>query len=226
MPNSTNNSLSFVTTPAGSRIPKTGTLAYHPSIGFAEVVGRVGDRVRILVTDFSDAARVTLRAGTPEETTVSRKEWMERVAATSEISALIEIDALDARSADPLDALYEARPLVKQMQESIISRTRGAREMLVNLDATGGIDWEFDEYMTNAPARKITRGKAPAPRPYQKPASRVGTLEDPTKPDWLVAEMNECFGDTWSPVNTERDEAFHAYAKAQQNEAAKQIPRG
>ena len=206
MPNSTNNSPSFVTTPAGSRIPKIGTLAYHPSIGFADVVGRVGERVRILVSDFSEATDVVLSSGT-----ISRKAWMSRVAETSENTALAMIDHLDARSADPLDALYEARPLVKQMQESIISRTRGVREMLVAVDGAEDVGWEFDEYMTNAPARKITRGKAPAPRPQPKPVSRVGTLEDPTKPDWLVAEMNECFGDTWSPVNTERDEAFNAY---------------
>ena len=196
MPNSTNNSPSFVKTPAGSRIPKMGTLAYHPNIGFAEVVGRVGDRVRIRVNDFSEATDVALR-----KETITRKAWMQRLADASENSALAEIDGLDARCADADDALYEARPLVKQMQESIISRTRRANEMLINLDAAGSIDWEFDEYMTYTPKSKTKRGKAPAPRPYQAPASRVGTLEDPTKPDWLVAEMNECFGDYWIPSN-------------------------
>ena len=194
MTNQNTNSPAYVTTPAGSRIPKMGTLAYHPNIGFAEVVGRVGDRVRIRVTDFSEATDVVLASGT-----ISRKAWMSRVAEASENTALAMMDALDARSADPLDALYEARPLVKQMQESIISRTRGANEMIVNLDATGSLDWEFDEYMTYTPKRSIKKAKAPAPRPYQAPASKVGTLEDPTKPDWLVAEMNECFGDTWQP---------------------------
>ncbi len=194
MTNQTTNSPAYVTTPAGSRIPKTGTLAYHPNIGFAEVVGRVGDRVRIRVTDYSDATDVVLASGT-----ISRKAWMARLAEASENTALAMMDALDARSADPLDALYEARPLVKQMQESIISRTRGANEMIVNLDATGSLDWEFDEYLVDAPKRTIKKAKAPAPRPYQAPASKVGTLEDPTKPDWLVAEMNECFGDTWQP---------------------------
>ena len=196
MSNSTSNSTTFVTTPAGSRIPKMGTLAYHPNIGFAEVVGRVGDRVRIRVTDFSEASDVVLASGT-----ISRKAWMSRVAEASENTALAMIDALDARSADPLDALYEARPLVKQMQESIISRTRGVNEMIVNLDATASLDWEFDEYMTSTPKRSIKKAKAPAPRPYQAPASNVGTLEDPTKPDWLVAEMNEAFGDMWTPAN-------------------------
>ena len=194
MTNQNTNPPAFVTTPAGSRIPKTGTLAYHPNIGFAEVVGRVGDRVRIRVTDFSEATDVVLASGT-----ISRKAWMSRLAEASETNALAMMDALDARSADPLDALYEARPLVKQMQESIISRTRGANEMIVNLDAGGSLDWEFDEYMTYTPSRKLKKAKAPAPRPYQAPASKVGTLEDPSKPDWLVAEMNECFGDTWQP---------------------------
>ena len=194
MTNPNTNSPAFVTTPAGSRIPKTGTLAYHPNIGFAEVVGRVGDRVRIRVTDFSEATDVVLSSGT-----ISRQAWMARLAEASENNALAMMDALDARSADPLDALYEARPLVKQMQESIISRTRGANEMIINLDATGSLDWEFDEYMTYTPSRKLKKAKAPAPRPYQAPASKVGTLEDPTKPDWLVAEMNECFGDAWMP---------------------------
>ena len=196
MPNSTNTSPSFVTTPAGSRIPKIGTLAYHPSIGFCDVVGRVGERARIRVTDFSEATDVVLASGT-----ISRKEWLERVAATSEISALIEIDALDARSADPLDGLYEARPLVKQMQESIISRTRGVNEMLVAIDGAEDVGWEFDEYLVATPSSKRIRGKAPAPRPQPKPVSKVGTLEDPTKPEWLVAEMNEAFGDMWTPAN-------------------------
>ena len=195
MTNQNTNSPAFVLTPAGSRIPKMGTLAYHPCIGFAEVVGRVGDRVRIRVSDFSEATDVVLASGT-----ISRKAWMARVAEASENGALAEIDALDARCADPLDALYEARPLVKQMQESIISRTRGANEMLINLDATGSLDWEFDEYMTYAPKRSIKKVKAPAPRPYQAPASNVGTLEDEERPDWLVAELNETFGDMWTPT--------------------------
>ena len=195
------NSLPFVTTPAGSRIPKIGTIACHPSIGFAEVVGRVGERVRIRVTDFSDASDVTLRAGTPEETTISRKAWMARVAETSENSALLEIDGLDARLLDDSDGLFGAAALVKQFQESIISRTRGANEMVVAIDGAEDVGWEFDEYLVDTPSRKKVRAKAPAPRPQPKPVSRVGTLEDPTKPDWLVAEMNEAFGDMWTPAN-------------------------
>ena len=200
------NSLPFVTTPRGSRIPKIGTLAYHPSIGFCDVIGRVGERVRIRVTDFSDATEVVLASGT-----ISRRDWMKRLAATSDNTALAECAALDARGQDETDALYGASPLIRQLQESIMSRCRGANEMLVALDGAEAIGWEFDEYLVSTPSRKTLRGKAPAPRPYQKPASRVGTLEDPTKPDWLVAEMNECFGDMWTPANPERDAAFNAY---------------
>ena len=70
----------------------------------------------------------------------------------------------------------------------------------------------------STPSRKTLRGKAPAPRPQPKPVSRVGTLEDPTKPDWLVAEMNECFGDMWTPANSERTEALRE-ADARSHEA-------
>ena len=116
MTNQTTNSPAYVTTPAGSRIPKTGTLAYHPNIGFAEVVGRVGDRVRIRVTDFSEATDVVLAAGTPEETTISRIAWMKRVADATDVVALAECAHLDARATDDQDALYGASPLVRQLQ--------------------------------------------------------------------------------------------------------------
>ena len=195
MTNPTTNSPAFVLTPAGSRIPKTGSLAYHPSIGFADVVGRVGERVRIRVTDFSEATDVVLRSGT-----ISRQAWMSRVAETSDASALAECAVYDARAQVETDALYGASPLVRQLQESVISRTRGANEMIVAIDGAEDVGWEFDEYMTYTPKAKRTRGKAPAPRPQPKPVSKVGTLEDPTKPDWLVAEMNECFGDAWTPA--------------------------
>ncbi len=213
MPNSTDNSLTFVTTPAGSRIPKIGSLACHPDIGFADVVGRVGNRVRIRITDFSEAADVVLNAGTPEETTITRKAWLKRVADAADNSALIECAVYDARAADENDALYGASPLVRQLQESLMSRCRGANEMLVSIDNAERVGWEFDEYLTERPASERKRGKAPAPRPQPKPVSRVGTLEDPTKPDWLVAEMNECFGDMWTPANPERDEAFAKFAR-------------
>ena len=194
MTNQNTNSPAFVKTPAGSRIPKTGTLAFHPSIGFCDVIGRVGERARIRVTDFSEATDVVLSSGT-----ISRKAWMARVAETAENTALAMIDSLDARSADPDDALYEARPLVKQMQESIISRTRGANEMLVAIDGAEAIGWEFDEYLVHTPKAKTRKGKAPAPRPQPKPVSKVGTLEDDSRPDWLVAELNETFGNDWTP---------------------------
>ena len=215
------NSPTFVTTPSGSRIPKIGTLAFHPSIGFCDVVGRVGERVRVRVTDFSEATDVVL----PTET-ISRKAWMSRVAEANDDAIMSEVAHYDARATDESDALYGASALVRQLQESVMSRARGVNEMLVSIDNAERVGWEFDEYLVERPASERKRGKAPAPRPFKKPASNVGTLEDPTKPEWLVAEMNECFGDMWTPANPERDAAFNAYAKAQQNEAAKQIPRG
>jgi hypothetical protein len=201
MTNQTTNSPAYVTTPRGSRIPAIGTLAYHPSIGFCDVIGRVGERVRVRVTDFSEATDVVLGAGTSDERTMTRKAWMQLLADTSDNSALVECAVYDARAKVDTDALYGASPLVRQLQESVMSRCRGANEMLVNIDAAERVGWEFDEYLVERPSAKAKRGKAPAPRPYQAPASKVGTLEDPSKPDWLVAEMNECFGDMWTPSN-------------------------
>jgi hypothetical protein len=207
------NSPSFVTTPAGSRIPKTGTLAYHPSIGFCDVIGRVGERARIRVTDFSEATDVVLASGT-----ISRKAWMARIAEASENSALAEIEGYEARMLDETDGLYRCCCLVKQLSESVITRTRGANEMLVAIDGAEAIGWEFDEYMIYTPKAKTRKAKAPAPRPQPKPVSKVGTVEDPSKPDWLVAEMNECFGDMWTPANTDRAEALRE-ADARSHEA-------
>ena len=194
MTNPNTNSPAFVLTPAGSRIPKIGTLAYHPSIGFCDVIGRIGERVRIRVTDFSEASPVALR-----KETISRQAWMSRLAEASDTSALLECAVYDARAQDDTDALYGASPLVRQLQESVISRTRGANEMIVAIDGAEAIGWEFDEYLVDAPKRTIKKAKAPAPRPQPKPVSRVGTLEDDARPDWLVAELNETFGDMWTP---------------------------
>jgi len=194
MTTSTNNSPSFVTTPAGSRIPKIGTIACHPSIGFAEVTGRVGERVRIRVTDFSEASDVVLASGT-----ISRQAFMKRLADVSETVALAEIEGYEARMLDETDGLYGAAPLVKQLSESAIARTRGANEMIVGIDGAEDVGWEFDTYCVHTPNRKRTRAKAPAPRPQPKPVSNVGTLEDDSRPDWLVAELNETFGNDWTP---------------------------
>ena len=195
MTNLNTNSPVFVTTPAGSRIPKIGTLAYHPSIGFCDVIGRIGERVRIRVTDFSEATPVSLRKGA-----IDRKAWMARLATASDNSALIECAVYDARAQDETDALYGASALVRQLQESVISRTRGANEMIVGIDGAEDVGWEFDEYVTETPKRSIKKAKAPAPRPYKAPASKVGDLEDDARPDWLVAELNETFGNDWTPT--------------------------
>ena len=165
MTNQTTNSPAYVTTPRGSRIPAIGTLAYHPSIGFCDVIGRVGERVRVRVTDFSEATDVVLGAGTSDERTMTRKAWMQLLADTSDNSALVECAVYDARAKVDTDALYGASPLVRQLQESVMSRCRGANEMLVNIDAAERVGWEFDEYLVERPSAKAKRGKAPAPRP-------------------------------------------------------------
>ena len=195
MSSQTTNSTSFVKTPAGSRIPKTGTLAYHPSIGFCDVVGRVGERVRVRITDFSEASDVVLR-----KETISRQAWLARVSEASDNAIMTECAVYDARAKVDTDALYGASPMVRQLQESVMSRARGANEMLVSIDAAERVGWEFDEYMTYTPKRSIKKAKAPAPRPYKAPASNVGTLEDDERPDWLVAELNETFGNDWTPT--------------------------
>ena len=181
-----NSSLSsqFVLSASGSRFPKMNTIAFHPSIGFGEVVGRVGERVRISF----DGAELT-----PE-----RKAMMARVADVSANSAEIEIAGLEARKADMTDAFYEAGAIVNQLTESIISRVRDASEMLVGIDGAEASGWEFDEYATYTPKAKKVRAKAPAPRLPTRPAAAQG-LEDDGRPDWLVAELNETFGDNWQP---------------------------
>jgi len=173
-----------VLTASGSRFPKMNTIAFHPSVGFGEVVGRVGERVRI---QFDEA-----------ELTDERKALMARVADASANSAEIEIAGLEARKADMTDAFYEAGAIVNQLTESIISRVRESNEMLVGIDGAEASGWEFDEYATVSIKTKAARAKAPAPRLPTAPAVAQG-LEDAGRPDWLVAELNETFGDTWTP---------------------------
>ena len=182
-----NSSLSsqFVLSASGSRFPKMNTIAFHPSIGFGEVVGRVGERVRISF----DGAELT-----PE-----RKAMMARVADVSANSAEIEIAGLEARKADMTDAFYEAGAIVNQLTESIIARVRDASEMLVGIDGAEASGWEFDEYATVSIKTKAARAKAPAPRLPTRPAV-TDALEDDGRPDWLVAELNETFGDNWQPL--------------------------
>ena len=180
-----------VLTPAGNRIPVRGTIACHPLLGFGEVVTRSGSRLRIAITSPEDGALDRIAA----------------VSAARSAGAEIEIAGLEARLADSEDALHGAKALVNGMIEGLIARCTEDNEVIVNIDDAEAFGWEFDEFAMEAPKKTKTRGKAPAPRPFKKPASNVGTLEDPTKPDWLVAEMNECFGDMWTPANPESTEA-------------------
>jgi hypothetical protein len=188
MTNSTYTNTRFLTTQAGARIPKIGTIAYHETVGFGEVIGRSGGRLRIKI----ETAR-------PD------------VAEVSNNSAELEISHLEHRLGNPDDPFYQARGLVNGMIDSIISRTVGVNEMLVNLDGAEHSGWEFDDYYTVTEKFEPIRAKAPAPRPRKQVASRAGTLQDDARPDWLVAELNETFGDYWTAVDN-----------AHTNEAVKQ----
>ena len=64
-----------VTTPAGSRIPKVGTICCHSLLGFGSVISRTQSSVRIVLDEIADAEPVTLRDGS----VVTRKNWLARV---------------------------------------------------------------------------------------------------------------------------------------------------
>ena len=172
-----------VLTPAGNRIPVRGTIACHPILGFGEVVTRSGSRLRIAITS-------------PEEGALDR---IAAVSAARTSGAEIEIAGLEARMADKEDAFNGAKSLVNGMIESLIARCTEDNEVLVNIDTAEAFGWEFDEYATEAPKKSKVKAKAPAPRPQPVAPATVGTLEDAGRPDWLVAELNETFGNDWTP---------------------------
>ena len=173
-----------VLTHNGVRIPARGTIACHPSLGFGEVVTRSGSRLRIAITS-------------PEEGALAR---IGAVSAARTSGAEIEIAGLEARLADSEDALHGAKALVNGMIEGLIARCTEANEVIVNIDDAEAMGWEFDEFAMELPKKSRTKAKAPAPRPFKAPASKVGTLEDDSRPDWLVAELNETFGNDWTPT--------------------------
>ena len=193
----------------GTRIPLVGTICCHPTLGFATVVSRTQSALRIRIDDIEGADDVTLRNGD----VISRAAWLSRLSDADLSRACIEIAGLEARlNADPIevengagralldgDCFVGAKVLVKQLSASIEASVREPDEMTVSIDHAEACGWEFDEYATYTPKRKFTKAKAPKPRAPKPEATKVGTLEDPTKPDWLVAEMNECFGEYWVP---------------------------
>ncbi len=185
-----------VLTHNGTRIPARGTIAMHPTLGFGEVVTRSGSRLRIAITDPVDGAAERLAA----------------VSAARTAGAEIEIAGLEARR-DGLcpetgkgahwscqDAFIGATALVNGMIESLIARCTEDNEVIVNIDDAEAFGWEFDEFAMELPKSERKRAKAPKPRAPKKPASNVGTLEDEARPDWLVAELNETFGNDWTPT--------------------------
>jgi hypothetical protein len=153
-------------------------------LGFGEVVTRSGSRLRIAI-DVADG---------------DAKERIAAVSAARTAGAEIEIAGLEARLADKEDAFHGGKALVNGMIESLIARCTEDNEVIVNIDDAEAFGWEFDEFAMELPKSARKRGKAPAPRAFKKPASNVGTIEDAARPDWLVAELNETFGDNWTPT--------------------------
>lgn len=102
--------------------------------------------------------------------------------------------------ADKDDAFNGAKALVNGMIESLIARCTEPNEVIVSIDTAEAFGWEFDEFAMELPKKSRTKAKAPAPRPPKKPVSNVGTIEDAARPDWLVAELNETFGNDWTPT--------------------------
>ena len=170
-----------VLTHNGARIPVRGTIACHPSLGFGEVVTRSGSRLRIAITS-------------PEEGALDR---IAAVSAARTSGAEVEIAGLEARLADSEDAFHGAKALVNGMIEGLIARCTEANEVIVNIDTAEAFGWEFDEFAMEQPLKKSKKGVAPKPVVARKPEPVV--LEDDTRPDWLVDELNACYGDNWVP---------------------------
>ena len=191
----------------GVRIPLVGTICCHPALGFATVVSRTQRTLRIQLDDIEGADDVTLRNGD----VITRAAWLSRVSDADLSRACVEIAGLEARlNADPVqvetgagralvdgDVFVGAKAFVKSLAASIEASVREADEMLVSIDHAERCGWEFDEFATFTPKRNIKKTKAPKPVVAQP--VEVVALEDDTRPDWIVAEMNACFGDTWVP---------------------------
>ena len=175
---------SFATTPKGSKIPARESIAYHASVGFGVVVARSGSRVRIAIDE-------------PESSDVT--ERLERISEASLNAACIETAGIMARIEDEQDALYKQSPTAKMLCAGVEARIREPNEIIINSDDAERFGWEFDEYATQPVLKKSLKEKAPKARPPKQEPSKVGTLVDPTRPDWLVDEMNECFGNYWQP---------------------------
>ena len=170
-----------VLTHNGVRIPARGTIACHPSLGFGEVVTRSGSRLRIAITS-------------PEAGALDR---IAAVSAARTSGAEIEIAGLEARMADKNDAFNGAKALVNGMIEGLIARCTEPNEVIVSIDNAEAMGWEFDEFAMELP-KKATK-RAVAPKPVIARKAEVVELEDDTRPDWIVAEMNACYGDNWFP---------------------------
>tara|TARA_R110002110_G_scaffold174831_2_gene378106 strand:+ start:846 stop:1433 length:588 start_codon:yes stop_codon:yes gene_type:complete len=176
-----------VLTSRGVRIPKVGTIAVHPALGFCTVISRTHSSLRLTVDDIDGADDVTLRDGS----IVSRADWMQRVSEASLNSACIEIAGLEARKADREDAFHGATAFVKELSASLEARVRDVNEMVISIDQAEACGWEFDEFATFTPSKNIKKAKAPKPVTVTPPVEEV----DDAMPSWMADEVGECFAD-------------------------------
>lgn len=176
----TSPSPAFALSANGVRIPKRGTIACHPALGFGEVVSRSGSRLRIKIDVADGDVFQTLR---------------DRAAARS-AGAEIEIAGLEREREDTESPLNGARALVDGMIESIIGRTTSAGEVIVNIDDAETFGWEFDEFAMEQPLKNVKKVKAAKPVTVASPAVEV----DDAMPTWMADEVGECFSDdaVWS----------------------------
>jgi len=165
-----------VLTPNGFPIPVRGSICFHPSMGFGEVVTRSGSRLRIAITE-------------PVDGSVS--DSLSAVSSARTSSAEIEIAGLEARMADKEDAFHGAKALVNGMIEGLIARCTEDNECIVNIDGAVACGWEFDEFAMEQPNRNIKKVKAAKPVTVAPPVEEV----DDSMPTWMTDEVGECFGD-------------------------------
>tara|TARA_R110002110_G_scaffold4191_2_gene21747 strand:- start:1914 stop:2534 length:621 start_codon:yes stop_codon:yes gene_type:complete len=187
-----------VLTPHGVRIPLVGTIACHPTIGFATVVSRTQSTLRIQLDDIEGADDVTLRNGD----VITRAAWLSRLSDADLQRACIEISHLQARlNADPVlvecgagraledgDVFVGATAFVKELSASIEASVREADEMIVSIDHAERCGWEFDEFATFTPQKTVKKAKAPKPVVAPRHAENA-------MPSWMEEEMGECFKD-------------------------------
>ncbi len=80
---------------------------------------------------------------------------------------------------------------IKEETERLEALIREADEVIVSIDHAEACGWEFDEYATYTPLKKIKKAKAPKPVVVAQPVEET----DDAMPSWMADEMGECFKD-------------------------------